>query len=274
MMPLTVSELDEKSRKIRRSVIEMIYRAGSGHPGGSLSATDILVALYFGNILKFDPHYPKAEKRDRFILSCGHVCPAFYAVLAELGVFNEGLLTTLREKGSALQGHPSLIHADFLETSSGSLGQGLSLGAGKALALKLQGEKEKVVVLSSDGEQNEGAHWEAIMFAAHQKLDNLNLIIDQNGMQIGGWTKEVLDLQPLLEKYRAFGWEVFQANGHDFCQLITTFSNFSNRRKKPKVAICRTVRGKGVSFMEGAEKYHAASLTAEEYQKAMEELKD
>ncbi len=272
MVPLTVAELEEKSQKIRRRVVEMIYQAGSGHPGGSLSSTDILVALYFGNILKFDPHYPKAAKRDRFILSCGHVCPAYYAVLAELGTFNEGLLTGLRENGSPLQGHPSLPHADFLETTSGSLGQGLSLGAGKALALKLRGEKEAVVVLSSDGEQNEGSHWEAVMFAAHHQLDNLNLIIDQNGMQIGGWTREVLDLQPLSEKYRSFGWEVFQANGHDFRQLLTTFSNFSTRRKKPKVVVCRTVRGKGVSFMEGEEKYHAVTLSEEEYQRAMEEL--
>ncbi len=273
MVPLTVSELELTAQKIRKNVIEMIYQAGSGHPGGSLSSTDILVALYFGNILKFDPRNPKAEKRDRFILSCGHVCPAFYAVLAEMGVFNEGLLNNLRSLDSQLQGHPSLTHADFVESSSGSLGQGLSVGAGKALAMRLKGEKEKVVVLSSDGEQDEGSHWEAVMFAAHHKLDSLNLVIDQNGMQIGGRTESVLNTEPLGEKYRSFGWEVYQTQGHEFGRLIAAFSNFNEKRGRPKVAICQTVRGKGVSFMENQAKYHAATLSQEEYQRAMEELK-
>jgi len=272
MVPLTVSELEETARKIRSKIIEMIYRAGSGHPGGSLSSTDILIALFFGNILKFDPRNPKAEKRDRFILSCGHVCPAYYAVLAGLGFFNEDLLLSLRELGSPLQGHPSLAHADFVETSSGSLGQGLSVGVGKALAMKIKNEKEKVVVLSSDGEQNEGSHWEAVMFAGHHKMENLNLVIDENGMQIGGETMKVLDTEPLVEKYRSFGWEVYQTQGHDYSRLIATFSNFNERKNKPKVAICKTIRGKGVSFMEGKEKYHACTLSEEEYRKAMEEL--
>lgn len=274
MVPLTASELNKTARQIRRQIVEMIYRAGSGHPGGSLSATDILVALFFGNIIKFDPRKPKDEKRDRFILSCGHAAPAYYAVLAKLGAFNEEELFSLRDLGSCLQGHPSLPHADFIETSSGSLGQGLAVGVGKALAMKLKGIRNKVIVLSSDGEQNEGSHWEAVMFAAHHQLDNLNLIIDQNGMQIGGWTKNVLDTEPLKEKYRSFGWEVYQADGHDFKRLLATLSNFNSRGKKPQVVICRTIRGKGVSFMEGEEKYHAASLSEEEFQRAMEELND
>lgn len=272
MVPLTVSELEITAKKIRRNAIEMIYQAGSGHPGGSLSSADILVALYFGNILKFDPRNPKAEKRDRFILSCGHVCPAYYAVLAELGVFNDSLLATFRDLDSPLQGHPSLVHADFLEASMGSLGQGLSVGVGKALSLKLKGEKEKVVVLSSDGEQNEGSHWEAVMFAAHHKLENLSLVIDQNGMQIGGRTANVLETEPLVEKYRSFGWGVYQTQGHDFSRLIATFSNFNEKKSKPKVAICRTIRGKGVSFMENQDKYHACTLSEDEYRRAMEEL--
>lgn len=271
-MPLTASELEKTARQIRRQVIEMIYQAGSGHPGGNLSATDILVALFFGNIIKLDPRKPQSEKRDRFILSCGHAAPAYYAVLARLGVFNEEELYSLRALGSPLQGHPSLVHAQFLETSSGSLGQGLSVGAGKTLALKLKGERNKVVVLSSDGEQNEGSHWEAVMFAAHHQLDKLNLIVDQNGMQVGGWTREVLDTEPLKEKYRSFGWEVYQADGHDFKRLLATLSNFNSRSKKPKVVICRTIRGKGVSFMEGEKKYHACTLSAEEYQRALGEL--
>lgn len=272
MVPFTISELESTAREIRKQVIEMIYHAGSGHPGGSLSSADILTALFFGNVLKFDPHDPKSEKKDRFILSAGHVCPALYAVFAKLGVFNESLLESLREFGSSLQGHPSFLLADFIETSSGSLGQGLSVGAGKALAMRLKGEKEKVVVLSSDGEQNEGSHWEAVMFAAFHRLDNLNLIIDQNGMQIGGKTSEVLNTEPLTEKYRSFGWEVYQTNGHDFRELLGNFCNFNEKGNKPKVVICRTIRGKGVSFMENSERYHACTLSEEEYQKATEEL--
>lgn len=272
MVPQTISELEETSRKIRRHIIEMIYRAGSGHPGGSLSATDILVALYFGRILKFDPRQPKDEKRDRFILSCGHICPSFYAVMAEMGVFNEDLLLSFRELGSSLQGHPSLVKAEFVETSSGSLGQGLSVAVGKALAMKLKGEKEKVVVLSSDGEQDEGSHWEAVMFAGYHKLDNLNLIIDQNGMQIGGKTIKVLNTEPLADKYRSFGWDVYQVDGHDYASIIGAFCNFNENRGKPKVIICRTMRGKGVSFMEGSLDYHACTLSEEEYRRAMEEL--
>lgn len=272
MFPLTLLELEQTALKIRRHVIEMIYKAGSGHPGGSLSATDILVALYFGNILKFDPRNPKAEKRDRFILSCGHTAPAYYAVLAEIGVFNEDLLQNLRSLDSSLQGHPSRVHADFVETSTGSLGQGLSVGAGIALALKNKKLKEKVIVLSSDGEQNEGSHWEAVMFARHQALGNLNLIVDQNCMQIGGMTSEVLNIEPLAEKYHAHGWEVYQADGHDFRRLLASLSNFNNKGNKPRVVIARTIRGKGVSFMEGSEKYHACTLSEEEYQRALGEL--
>ncbi|MGI5825919.1 MAG: transketolase [Patescibacteria group bacterium] len=273
MVPKTILELETDARKVRKNIIEMIYQAGSGHPGGSLSATDILTALYAGNILKFDPQNLLARKRDHFILSCGHATPAYYAVLAEMGAFNEEELVTLRSLGSMFQGHPSKTHAEFVETSSGSLGQGLSIGVGKALAMKLTGDKEKVVVLSSDGEQNEGSHWEAVMFAAHCKLENLNLIVDQNGMQIGGWTKDVLDTEPLVEKYRSFGWNAYQSDGHDLRSLISTFSNFNKKGTRPNVVICRTIRGKGVSFMEGNEKYHSATLSENEYQRAMEELK-
>jgi len=272
MVPLTISELEETARKIRREIIQMIYQAGSGHPGGNLSVTDILTALYFGNILKFDPRNPKAEKRDRLILSAGHLCPAYYAVLANLGVFNEAFLGSLRDIGSSLQGHPYLDIASFVETSSGSLGQGLSVGAGMALGMLLKDEKEKVVVISSDGEQDEGSHWEAVMFAHQQKLRNLYLVIDQNGMQIGGRTEDVLDTEPLAEKYRSFGWEVFQCEGHDFRILLGCFSNFSDKRKGPCAVICPTTRGKGVSFMENSEKYHACTLTEDEYKRAMEEL--
>lgn len=267
MTALTVPQLEEKAKEIRKKVIQMIYCAGSGHPGGSLSSADIFTALFLGGTLKLD-------QKDRFILSCGHYAPVYYAVLAEKGYFNEDILNSLRELDSPLQGHPSKKHAEFIETSSGSLGQGLSVGIGKALALKLEESKAKVVVLSSDGEQNEGSQWEAVMFAAHHRLDNLNLIVDQNGMQIGGRTKKVLDLEPLAEKYRAFGWEVSQTDGHDFKKILPAFSSFEMRNGKPKVIICQTIRGKGVSFMEGNAKYHACKLTEEEYERAMEELEN
>lgn len=278
MVPLTISELEDTARKIRRDTIEMIYRAGSGHPGGSLSSADILTALFFGGILNVDKRNLKNEKRDRFILSCGHVCPSFYSALARLGYFNEELLFSLRDLGSCLQGHPSLLHADFVETSSGSLGQGLSVGVGIALGIKLKtagttaGLRCKVVVLSSDGEQNEGSHWEAVALASFHKLGNLCLIIDKNGMQIGGSTKEVLDMEPLVDKYRSFGWDAYEIDGHDFRDLLSASSRFNECKDEPKVIICRTVRGKGVSFMENNINYHACTLSEEEYRKAMEEL--
>jgi len=271
MVPLTLSELEQTAKEIRKDVLRMIYLAGSGHPGGSLSSVEILVALYFGGVLKFD-HHRGGEEKDHFILSCGHVCPAWYAVLARTGVFNEQLLETLREFGSPLQGHPSLVHAGFVETSSGSLGQGLAVGAGKALAMKINKEKGKVVVLCSDGELDEGSVWETVMWAGFKQLDNLNLVIDRNQMQIGGRTEKVLDLEPLQEKFRSFGWEAYQCDGHDFGELLANFCNFNEQKRRPKVVICRTVRGKGISFMENSEKYHAGTLSEEEYQKAIEEL--
>lgn len=272
MFPLTVSELEESARKIRRNAIKMIYEAGSGHPGGSLSSADILMALFLGGILNIDPKNQKSERRDRFILSCGHVCPSLYAVLAEAKFFDEYWLDSLRKLGSALQGHPSLPHAEFVETSSGSLGQGLSIGIGKALAMKMKNTKAKVIVLSSDGEQNEGSHWEAVMSGAFYELGNLCLIIDKNGMQIGGETKNVLDIEPLLGKYKFFGWDAYEADGHEYGDFMSVFSRFNEEKDKPKVVICRTIRGKGVSFMEGNEKYHACTLNEDEYRKAMEEL--
>lgn len=267
-------ELQQTAKVVRRKAIEMIYHAGSGHPGGSLSSADILTALFCGGVLNYDHHEPKSEKRDRFILSAGHVCPAYYAVLAEAKFFDETFLSSLRDLGSFLQGHPSLLHAGFVESSTGSLGQGLSIGVGMAMGLKQKtpNPKQKVVVFSSDGEQNEGEHWEAVMFAGFHRLDNLNLIIDQNGMQIGGSTAEVLDTEPLADKYLSFGWDVFQVDGHDFNSLLSNFSRFNDTRRKPKLVIAKTIRGKGVSFMEGEERYHACTLSEEEYKKAQEEL--
>lgn len=276
MVPFTISELQSTARAIRKNLIEAIYQAGSGHPGGSLSSTDILVSLFFGGVLCIDKKDFKNEKRDRFILSCGHVCPSFYAVLARLGFFNEDLLNFLRDLGNPLQGHPSSRHADFVETSTGSLGQGLSVGVGMAMALKLKAQtsKCKVVVLCSDGEQNEGSHWEAVASASFRKLGNLCLIIDKNSMQIGGKTKDVLNMDLLSAKYKAFNWAVYDADGHDFRSLLSVFSRFNEIKDKPKVVICKTVRGKGVSFMENSPKYHSCTLSDEEYQRAMKELSE
>ena len=274
MVPLTLSELEETACKVRKDIIEMIYRAGSGHPGGSLSSVEILVALFFGGVLNFDKKDFKNEKRDRFILSCGHICPSYYSVLANLGFFNEDLLSSLRDLSSSLQGHPSSVFADFVETSTGSLGQGLSVGVGMAMGLKLkvQSSKCKIVVLSSDGEQNEGSHWEAVASGAFHELGNLCLIIDKNKMQIGGETKKVLEMDPLIDKYKAFGWDAYEIEGHDYRELLSFFSRFNETKESPKVVICRTIRGKGVSFMEGNEKYHECTLSEDEYKRAMEEL--
>lgn len=274
MVPFTISELQTAAKEIRKTSIEAIYRAGSGHPGGSLSATEILVSLFFGGVLNLDKRDFKNEKRDRFILSCGHVCPSFYAVLAKQGFFNEELLDKLRELASPLQGHPSSVFSDFVEVSTGSLGQGLSVGLGMALGIKIKAQNSrcKVVVLSSDGEQNEGSHWEAVSFAGFHRLGSICLIIDRNGMQIGGETGEILNMEPLIDKYKTFGWDVHDIEGHDFRDLLSAFSRFNEAKEKPKVVICKTVRGKGVSFMENNPRYHSCTLSEEEYKRAMEEL--
>lgn len=269
------------AQRVRREIIEAIYQAGSGHPGGSLSGTDILVALYFGGILKLDPKKPKWQDRDRFILSCGHEAPAWYAVLKEAG-YRISNLGDLRNLGTELQGHPTKVMADFVETTTGSLGQGLGVGVGIAVAIHLKTEilnvktkdLPKVVVMCSDGEQDEGSHWEAVAQAGFRRLGNLNLIIDKNGMQLCGETREILDLEPLEAKYKAFGWEVLTVNGHDFEQLLRALSRFNEKKTWPTVVIAQTIRGKGVAFMENSPDYHAKTLTEEEYRQALRELEE
>lgn len=276
IIPQSVSELELTAKEIRRNVIKTIYEAGSGHPGGSLSSVDILVALFFAGVLSYNFREPKAEKRDRFILSCGHVCPAYYAVLSKAGYFDESFLSGTRDLSSPLQGHPSSIFAPFVECSTGSLGQGLSVGLGMAIGSSLKTNKHlgcKVVVLSSDGEQNEGSHWEAVMEAGFRRVGNICLIIDRNEMQLSGYSNKILNTEPLLEKYHSFGWEAYEIDGHNFGSLLSVFSRFNEEKDKPKVVIARTTRGKGVSFMEGDDRYHSATLTEDEYQRAMEELK-
>ena len=258
-----MNSLSQVSRQVRKAIIEMIYQAGSGHPGGSLSSTDILVGLYFGEVM---------GEKDKFVLSAGHVCPAWYSTINLKFKIENLKLESLREIGSPLQGHPYKGFASFVETSTGSLGQGVSVGVGLALGKKIKNEKGIIWILSSDGEQEEGQVWETAMFASKQKLNNLCLIIDRNGMQIGGETEKIVSLEPLGQKYLSFGWNVLETDGHNFDQIIPAFKKAKENQDKPLVIIAKTVRGKGVSFMENQERYHACTLNKEEYGKAIREL--
>ena len=228
---MDITELKEVSKKIRKSILEMLCKAGSGHPGGSLSATDILVALYFHK-MKLDPKNPKLKDRDRFVLSKGHACPLLYAILVELGFFPKEELDKLRKIDSLLQGHPS-IKTPGVEANTGSLGQGLSIANGIALACRLDNLKNKVYVLLGDGEVQEGQIWEATMSAAHYKLDNLVAILDHNGLQIDGFVKDVKNVEPLKDKFQAFGWYVIEINGHNF-EEIETSNDYSKHNKRKR----------------------------------------
>lgn len=250
----------------------MTASAGSGHPGGSLSCCDILVALYF-KVLRHNPKNPKWEDRDRFILSKGHSAPALYACLAEAGYFPQDELLTLRKLGSPLQGHPSMNTLLGIEISTGSLGQGLSVGNGIALTGRLDGKDYRTFVLLGDGECDEGQVWEAAMAASHYKLDNLCAIVDRNGLQIDGPTEEVMALEPLAEKWKAFGWKVIEIDGHNFNQILSALNPDKVEKDKPLVIIARTIKGKGVSFMEGVVDFHGKAPTKEQRDLALEELK-
>ena len=260
-------ELENKAKKIRRHIIEMIAEVGSGHPGGSLSATDIITTLFF-NMMRYNADNPEWEDRDRFVLSKGHAAPALYAALAEAGFFPINELKNLRKINSILQGHPSII-TPGVEICSGSLGQGLSVANGMALAGKIDKKDYHVYVLLGDGEVQEGQIWEAAMSAAHYKLDNLTAILDRNELQIDGKTEDVMGLEPLTDKWRAFGWDVIEVNGHSFDELINAMNKKS---KKPKMIIAHTIKGKGVSFMENNIDFHGKAPTKEEAEKALEEL--
>lgn len=265
------------AKKLRRHVITMIGKAGSGHPGGSLSAVEIVTALYF-KVLRHSPANPRWEDRDRFILSKGHAAPLLYAALAESGYLHVDELPSLRTMGSCLQGHCDVTTTPGVEMSSGSLGQGLSFGIGVALAGHLDGRGYRVYVLLGDGECDEGQVWEAAMAAAHfrpsdTKLDNLVAIIDHNKQQIDGWNYEVMNLEPLAEKWKAFGWHTIEADGHDLSQLISAFNEAKQVKGKPTVIIAHTTKGKAVSFMENNPDFHGKALTADEVDRALEDLK-
>ena len=265
-----VEDLDEIARRLRRNIVKMIAEAESGHPGGSLSAVEIVASLYF-RVLKHRPDCASWPDRDRFVLSKAHACPVLYAALAEAGYFPEEELLTFRKVNSRLQGHAS-IKTPGVEMSGGSLGQGLSFGIGGALAARLDGRPSRVYVLLGDGECDEGQVWEAAMAAAHYKLDNLVAVIDRNGVQNDRWTYEVMNLEPLSAKWSAFGWHAVETDGHDFTQVLAALGEASETKERPTAIIARTVKGKGVSFMENNPDFHGKAPTREQAALALEEI--
>ena len=267
---LSIKELEAKAKETRRLIIEMLAKAGSGHPGGSLSATDLLVALYF-NILRFNPKDPQWPDRDRFHMSKGHCCPLWYTVLAQTGYFPKEELMTLRQLGSNLQGHPSRL-TPGVESASGSLGQGLSIGLGMSLAAKIDKKDYRVYVLLGDGETQEGNVWEAAMACSHFSCDNLCAILDFNGCQIDGKCEDIMGLEPLAAKWQAFGWHVIEIDGHDMSQILSAYEQAKEVKSKPTIIIGHTIKGKGVSFMEGVIGFHGKAPTKEEAEKALKEL--
>ena len=259
------------AKKLRRHVITMIATAGSGHPGGSLSAADIITALYF-KVLRHDPRNPQWSERDRFILSKGHAAPILYAALAEAGYFPVAELATLRKLNSRLQGHADRKFTPGVEMSAGSLGMGLSFAIGVALASRLDSKTYRTYVLLSDGECEEGQTWEAALSAAHFKLDNLTTIVDCNGIQLSGWTCDIMNLEPFIQKWQAFGWHTIDIDGHDLDQILSACQGAKKIKNKPTVIIARTIKGKGVSFMENNVAFHGKAPTWEEAERAIKEL--
>ena len=272
-----IKNLEEKAKQIRRLIIRMLSRAGSGHPGGSLSATDLITCLYFGHysngqpILKHDPHKPNWPDRSRFHMSKGHCCPLWYALLAESGCFPQEELWTLRQLGSLLQGHPD-CRTPGVSVASGSLGQGLSVGLGMSLAAKIDKKDYRVYILLGDGETPEGNIWEAAMAAAHYKADNLCAVLDHNRFQIDGKIEDVMGLEPICDKWRAFGWHVVEIDGHSIKDILGAFEQARDKKNKPTIIIAHTIKGKGVSFMENVVDFHGRAPTAKETEIALKEL--
>jgi transketolase len=269
---LPMQEQAAMCKKIRRHIIEMTGAAKSGHPGGSLSAVEILVALYFGGQLRHDPANPFWPERDRFILSKGHACPVLYAVMAEAGYTPVDELKTLRKLGSIYQGHPDRRFIPALEASTGSLGQGLSLALGMACAARLDGLPSRAYCMLGDGESQEGQVWEAAMFGAYHKVDNCVCIVDYNKIQLDGFVKDIMDLEPFADKWRAFGWHTIEIDGHNLEQVHAAFEEAKNVKGKPTCIVAHTVKGKGVSFMENNPKFHGVAPTPEEVELALKEL--
>ncbi|MBI2683074.1 MAG: transketolase [Acidobacteriales bacterium] len=275
-MPFThidsIDALKPICRKLRIEIIKMIGASGSGHPGGSLSEVELLTALYFA-VLRHDPKNHAWADRDRFILSKGHGCPALYAVMAETGYIAHDVLGTLRKLGSPLQGHPDKRFFPALEANTGSLGQGISLGIGCALAAKLDKKDFHTFVMIGDGEIQEGQNWEAAMFASYHKVDNLTVIVDYNKLQLDGFLKDILDIKPLKEKFEAFGWNTVEIDGHDLAQVVPALKNArANTSGKPTCIIANTIKGKGVSFMENSPEWHGVAPKPDQVAAAVAEL--
>ena len=267
---LTIPELEAMARKIRRHILMMIGKANSGHPGGSLSAVEIVTALYF-KVLRHDPRNPRWPERDRFVLSKGHAAPVLYATLAECGYVPIDQLLTLRQMDSCFQGHTDCHLTAGVEMSAGSLGQGLSFAVGTALAGRLDSLPYKTYTLLGDGECDEGQVWEAAMAAAHFKTENLIAIVDKNEIQLDGWTKDIMNNEPFADKWRGFGWRVFEVDGHNIAKVVEVLEN-AKKARGPSVIIAHTVKGKGVSFMENNPDFHGKAPTPAELEKALQEV--
>jgi transketolase len=266
-----VNELKETARNVRLTILHMLTQAGSGHTGGSLSAVDVAVAIYFSR-MNFDPANPKWEDRDRFILSKGHAAPLLYAIMAEAGYFPKETVDTLRTIESPLQGHPCCKRLPGIEVSTGSLGQGLSVANGMALGLRLDNKSARVYCIMGDGEIQEGQIWEAAMTSAHYRIDNLCAVVDNNRLQIDGRVRDVMNIEPIGDKWKAFGWHVIDIDGHDMESILKALDEAEAVKGKPTVIIANTKKGKGVSFFEDKVEYHGVAPTKEEFEQAVKEL--
>ncbi|MFH1459815.1 MAG: transketolase [Candidatus Omnitrophota bacterium] len=267
---MQITELKNKALQLRRDVIKMLETAGSGHPGGSLSAADIVTCLFF-KVMRHDPKNPEWPQRDRFHMSKGHCCPIWYAALADLGYFSKEELGNLRQIGCLLQGHPD-VDIPGVEVASGSLGQGLSVSLGMALAGKIDKQDYQVYCIIGDGEIQEGNIWEAAMACAHFKTDNLCVILDYNRIQIDGRVEDIMGIEPVADKWKAFGWQVIEIDGHNIAEILAAFERAKTVKGKPCIIIANTVKGKGVSFMENVVDFHGRAPTKEETAQALKEL--
>ncbi len=266
-----INLLKQKAKAVRKHILTMTTEAESGHPGGSLSAIDIITTLYFHK-MRHDPKKPDWDQRDRFVLCKGHAAPALYSVLAECGYFPIEELKKFRNITSYLEGHPCRRLVPGVDASTGSLGQGLSMTCGLAAAAKIDSKEHRIYAILGDGECQEGQVWEAAMACAHNKLDNITAIVDRNGLQIDGETEDVMSLEPFIDKWIAFGWSVILINGHSIREIITALDNAEKTKNKPTVIIANTTKGKGVSFMEGIREFHGKPLTKEQLCDALKEL--
>ncbi|MCC7201893.1 MAG: transketolase [Nitrospirae bacterium] len=268
---MDINQLTKTAQAIRRDIIKMTTEVNSGHPGGSLSATDIITVLYF-MAMRHDPKNAGWPDRDRFILSKGHAAPALYSALARSGYFPVEQLLTLRKFGSPLQGHPEMGKLPGVEASTGSLGQGLSIASGIALAGKLDNKDYRTYVMIGDGESEEGQIWEAAMSSAYYRLDNLTAFIDYNSIQLDGWIRDIMELEPIVDKWKSFGWHVIDIDGHNFNQIIKAIDEAKATNGKPTVIVARTIKGKGVSFMENNVEFHGMAATRDQMAIALREL--